>query len=389
MESQIPNVISSQEIPSSENSLLQTLKIEMLKWTEDDWSYTASRAGCIVSALPWPPCPLVCGRLTMVVHLVAVAPGPAVQVLLAELRILSLAKVTVHDLKRLELSDMSFVNSFNSFDLGMNILCFCPTISTALGWSTFWLRDHRGCGLGSRLLQHFKKVAQEAHLEAWHDSPTDVLSYLRVQSICVFNLFAKLKHFLSSYINAAETRCPLKPTMVRWNFLMRPACIFLKQRCWIYILASLFTFNAVFECNQMRVQPDCFTKRFMLAEYRRSFDTFSMATSAHCCIAVTLPNVAQWQDAEDSDLWLGQDKRCSFKPAALVFGKDASCISLTWTAMSLIVTERIVTAKNSWIGSLWLFKSAPAKKLWIFGLRNRPSHIASSPSQYLLACAGR
>ena len=51
------------------------------------------RAGCIVSALPWPPCPLVCGRLTMVVHLVAVAPGPAVQVLLAELRILSLAKV--------------------------------------------------------------------------------------------------------------------------------------------------------------------------------------------------------------------------------------------------------------------------------------------------------
>jgi hypothetical protein len=57
--------------------------------------------------------------------------------------------------------------------------------------------------------------------------------------------------------------------------------------------------------------------------------------------------------------------------------------------MSLIVTERIVTAKNSWIGSLWLFKSAPAKKLWIFGLRNRPSHIASSPSQYLLACAGR
>lgn len=53
----------------------------------------------------------------------------------------------------------------------------------------------------------------------------------------------------------------------------------------------------------------------MLAEYRRSFDTFSMATSAHCCIAVTLPNVAQWQDAEDSDLWLGQDKRCSFKPA--------------------------------------------------------------------------
>lgn len=69
----------------------------------------------------------------MVVHLVAVAPGPAVRVLLAELRILSLAKVTVHDLKRLELSDMSFVNSFNSFDLGMSILCVCPTISTALG----------------------------------------------------------------------------------------------------------------------------------------------------------------------------------------------------------------------------------------------------------------
>eukprot|EP00435_Cladocopium_sp_Y103_P073742 s112_g44.t7 len=57
------------------------------------------RAGCIVSALPWPPCPPVCGRLTMVVRLVAVAP------------------------------------------------------------------DHRGCGLGSLLLQHFKKVAQEAHLE--------------------------------------------------------------------------------------------------------------------------------------------------------------------------------------------------------------------------------
>ncbi|CAL1135415.1 unnamed protein product [Cladocopium goreaui] len=118
-------------------AVLQQLRSELPP--DEAWALEQDhRAGCIVSALPWPPCPLVCGRLTMVVHLVAVAP------------------------------------------------------------------DHRGCGLGSRLLQHFKKVAQEAHLE------------------------------------------------------------------------------------------------------------------------VKLPD----EDAEDSDLWLGQDKRCSFKPAALVFGKDASCISL-------------------------------------------------------------
>ena len=75
--------------------------------------------------------------------------------------------------------------------------------------------------------------------------------------------------------------------------------------------------------------------------------------------------------------------------SAFVFGKDASCISLAWTAMSLKITTSIVIDSQLNREPLaFQIGSSKCLKLWIFGLRNRQSHAASSPSQHLLVFAG-